>query len=108
MRSEMFFPTRFGRFMESFAGRQAGQLALFDLKGFTDPSASMSHAELRVGPSGKPWVGTDEIDAAGLELRRMVSELQTEISELDSEHQRLIREPESHPLDQGVLGISDG
>ena len=49
--------------MAHLSGRHAGQLALFDVSGFTDSSAYMSHAQVRLGPSGEPWIGRDEMDA---------------------------------------------
>jgi hypothetical protein len=80
-----------GLAMSFLAGRYTGQLSLFDVTGFHDVSRSMDRSEVRLGPSGKPWVGVEEVSAAAESLREMVSELHEEIAELDSEYNRLVR-----------------
>jgi hypothetical protein len=77
--------TSLGFAMNFLTGRYSGQLSLFDVAGFHDTS------QVRLGPSGKPWVGVDEVSAAAETLREMVSELQEEITELNSEYHRLVR-----------------
>ena len=79
-----------GLAMNYLTGRYTGQLSLFDVTGFHD----VSRSQIRLGPSGKPWVGVEEVDAAAESLRQMVSELQEEITELNSEYRRLVSEPQ--------------
>ena len=67
------------------------QIPLFDASGFTDRSAKRDRHGIRLGPSGRPWIGPEEISAAAESLREMVGLLNREIDELNLEYLRLAR-----------------
>lgn len=92
--------------MSDLTGRYTRQLALFDVRGFTDPSRTPG-SSVRLGPSGKPWIDVEEVDAAAESLRQMVAELQDEITELDSEYQRLMMSVDIPPDSSVAEGPDD-
>ena len=93
--------------MNYLAGRYTGQLSLFDVRGFNEASLSMDRSRVRLGPAGKPWVGVEEVNAAAESVRRMVEELEEEITELNSEYRRLVGGPQGLPSDEDEECSSD-